>query len=96
MGKEIKKDSIGYRLARIRFELGLNQKEFAFKLGVTQSAISKYQRNERLPDYGLLEKLVNLFNINTEYVFGKSENMFNEKFEVKKWMLQKEMLTKIH
>lgn len=84
MGKEIKKDSIGYRLARIRFELGLNQKEFAFKLGVTQSAISKYQRNERLPDYGLLEKLVNLFNINTEYVFGKSENMFNEKFEVKK------------
>ena len=84
MKKIIDKNTFGYRLARIQFELGLNQKEFAIKLGVVQSAISKYQRNERQPDYALLENLVNCFNVSTEYVFGKSEIMFNEKSEVNK------------
>lgn len=82
MQKILDKNSLGYRLAKIQFELGINQKEFAIKLGVTQSAISKYERNERLPDYDLLENLVNVFNVNTEYIFGKSENIFNKEIEV--------------
>lgn len=84
MQKELDKSSFGYRLAKIQFELGLTQKDFAIKLGVTQGAISKYQRNERLPDYALLENLVNICNVNTEFIFGKSEVVFNEKFEVNK------------
>lgn len=78
MTKNLDKNSLGYRLAKIQFELGIYQKEFAIKLGVTQSAISKYQRNERLPDYALLENLVNIFNVNTEYIFGKSEVIFKK------------------
>lgn len=78
MLKNLDTNSLGYRLAKIQFELGIYQKEFAIKLGVTQSAISKYQRNERLPDYSLLENLVNVFNVNTEYIFGKSEVIFKK------------------
>lgn len=78
MSKEIKKDSIGYRLARIRFELGLNAKEYSNILGVAQSSISRYENNERTPDYELLSKLVNNLGVNCEYIFGKSEVIFTK------------------
>lgn len=35
MTKNLDKKSLGYRLAKIQFELGIYQKEFAIKLGVT-------------------------------------------------------------
>jgi transcriptional regulator with XRE-family HTH domain len=78
MSKEINKDSIGYRLARIRFELGLNAKEYANILGIAQSSIGRYEKNERTPDYELLSKLVNNLGVNSEYIFAKSEIIFTK------------------
>lgn len=78
MSKEIKKDSIGYRLARIRFELGLNAKECANILEIAQSSLGRYEKNERTPDYELLLKLVNNLGVNSEYIFAKSEIIFVE------------------
>lgn len=72
----MRENNIHNRIARIRFELGLNQKEFAEKLNVTQSTISKYEKNERTPDYSFLENLVNEFNVNPMYLFDKSEDIF--------------------
>lgn len=71
------KNSLGYRLSKIRFELGLNQKEIAIKLNVTQATVSKYERNEREPDYSYILNLSDKCNVNLEYIFGKSDIIFN-------------------
>ncbi len=72
------KNTLGYRLSRIRFELGLNAKEFSNILSIAQSSMGRYEKNERYPDYIFLLNLVDKCNVNLEYVFGKSDNIFND------------------
>ena len=76
MRKNVPKDSLAYRLARVRFELGISQKDFANLLDVAQSTVSKIEKGDRLPDYKFLEDIVNCFNVNLMYIFGKSEDIF--------------------
>ena len=54
----------------------LNQKEFAEKLSVTQSSISKYEKNERTPDFNLLKNLFEIFKVNPEWIFSDIEPVF--------------------
>ncbi len=70
------KNSLGYRLSRIRFELGLNQKEIAIKLNVAQSTVSRIEKGDRQPDYIYILNLVDKCNVNLEYIFGKSDLIF--------------------
>mgnify|MGYP003613260497 CR=1 FL=1 len=73
------KNSLGYRLSRIRFEFGLNKKQLADKLYISQQCITRYEKNEREPDYSYILNLVDKCNVNLEYVFGKSDIIFNDK-----------------
>lgn len=70
------KNTLGYRLSRIRFELGLNQKEIAIKLNVAQSTVSRIEKGDRQPDYIYILNLVDKCNVNLEYIFGKSDLIF--------------------
>ena len=54
----------------------LNQKEFAEKLNVTQSTISKYEKNERTPDFYVLKNLFDIFNVNPDWIFSDIEPAF--------------------
>ena len=53
----------------IRESEKLNQKEFAEKLNVTQSTISKYEKNERTPDFYVLKNLFEVFGVNLDWIF---------------------------
>lgn len=64
------------KLRYIRFLKKINQKEFAAKLNVTQSTISKYEKNERTPDYNFIKGLVSELNVNPNWIFLDEEPVF--------------------
>ena len=57
------KKVIAERLYNLRKSYGLSQKEFADKVGLSQSAISQFEKAERMPSTTALETIANKFSI---------------------------------
>ena len=58
---EEKADTVGGNIRHLRKELGLTQKELAFRVGLTQAQISDYERGRRTPSLHSLDKLLLFF-----------------------------------
>ncbi len=61
------------RLKQLRKTHKLTQKELGDKVGVQDSAISKYERGEVLPPSDILIKLSDVFDCTTDYLLGRTE-----------------------
>lgn len=61
---------IGEKLKGLRESLGLSQIELAKITGIPNQNISKYENNERQPDYDTLLVLVRFFEISVDYLFS--------------------------
>ena len=61
---------IGGKIAELRKEQGLNQKELAKKIGVSRSALSLYEIDRREPDLETVKKIASLFGVTTDYLLG--------------------------
>lgn len=59
-------------LRYLRESQGLKQEELADKLGVTYSAISNYERGQRIPKMETLEAIADYFNVDMNYLLGKT------------------------
>ena len=70
--------TIGERIRRVRERLGLNQAEFARRLKTGQPVISRYERNQRVPDADFLRKLNVIFHVNINWLLTGTGNMFSE------------------
>lgn len=60
------------RLKSLRTEAGLTQGELAKKAGITTSTISMYEQGNRKPSLEALEALADFFNVDVDYLLGKS------------------------
>lgn len=60
------------RLRELRNEKKMTMKDLADKLSLTEQAISMYERNERRPNFEKLEEIADFFNIDMNYLLGKS------------------------
>jgi len=67
---------LGSRLKKARENKRLTQQEVADKLGVSNGAISGYERNYRDPDTEMLKKLAMLYDVSVDYLTG---NVIREK-----------------
>jgi transcriptional regulator with XRE-family HTH domain len=70
--------TLGYRISKIRFELRLNKKQFAEKLKISQPSVSRYENNEREPDYNFLLSLFKELDVSPDFIFGFSEIIFRK------------------
>lgn len=61
---------IGRKLREKRMERGLTQEEVATQLGVSYQAVSKWERQEGLPDVTLLPALARLFHTTADDLLG--------------------------
>lgn len=59
---------LGDRLRDLRKKHDLTRKELADKLKLTYAALSKYETNEREPDYETLQKIANYFHVSLDYL----------------------------
>lgn len=62
--------SIGERLRELRLRRKISQEEVARHIGITRSAYSHYEINNRQPVYETLIKLSAYFDVSLDYIIG--------------------------
>lgn len=58
--------SIGDTIKHLRIKRGLTQKELSERLGVTESYVSQYERNKRIPKRETLQRIYDALEITPE------------------------------
>lgn len=58
--------SMGEIIAALRKEKGMTQKDIADKLGITDKAVSKWERNIAFPDTATIPKLAEILGVSVE------------------------------
>lgn len=70
----MKKQSFGTMIAALRKERGMTQLELAEQMGVTDKAVSKWERDLSFPDVSSLPRLAEIFGISVdELMQGKEQ-----------------------
>lgn len=62
------------RLKQLRQEADLSQAEFAKQIGTSKSSVNMYERGEREPGIDTLEAIADYFNVDMDYLLGKSDH----------------------
>ena len=57
----------------LRMASGLTQQELADKLKISRSTIGMYETGAREPDYDTLEQIADFFNVDIDYLLGRSD-----------------------
>ena len=64
--------TLGKTIRELRESLKLSQKELAERIGVSNVVLSRYELDDRKPDFDTLEKIADFFNVTTDYLLGRS------------------------
>ena len=62
----MKKKTLGMMIASLRKENGMTQLELAEKMGVTDKAVSKWERDISCPDVSSIPKLAEVFGVSVD------------------------------
>ena len=57
-------------LKTLRAKHGMSQADLAKKLSVTQQAVGRWEREQTSPDFAMLKKMADIFNVSTDYLLG--------------------------
>ncbi len=60
---------------RLRISAGLTQVEMAGRLGISRSTIGMYETGAREPDFETFEKIADFFNVDTDYLLGRTDKI---------------------
>ena len=66
-------NTFGNELRKLRTERGMTQVELAAALDISRSAVGMYEHGERQPEFELLEKIADFFQVDMNTVFGKTD-----------------------
>ena len=73
------KKTLGMMIASLRKEKRMTQIELAEKMGVTDKAVSKWERDLACPDVSTLPKLAEVFDISVDELMQCKTELQNEK-----------------
>ena len=62
----MKKQTLGMMISSLRKEKGMTQLELAEKMGVTDKAVSKWERDLSYPDINSIPKLAEIFGVSVD------------------------------
>ncbi|KMK77862.1 hypothetical protein AB990_03795 [Alkalihalobacillus pseudalcaliphilus] len=48
-------------------------KEFGLRFNLAESTISGYENGSRMPDAGIINKFADFFDVNTDYLLGRTD-----------------------
>jgi len=68
------------RLRLLRTSKDLSQADFAKQLKISKSSVNMYERGEREPNFRTLEMIADYFNVDMDYLLGKSD-ISNKSYE---------------
>jgi len=70
------RQEIGKRLRLIRERIGITQAGLGEKLGIQSQHVSKYERGETVPTWENLIKLIELYDVNINWLLAGKGSMF--------------------
>lgn len=70
----MKKQSFGSMIQEMRKEAGMTQAELAERMGVTDKAVSKWERDISFPDINTIPKLAEIFNVSVDELMQVKTN----------------------
>ena len=73
------KKTLGMMISSFRKEKGMTQIELAEKMGVTDKAVSKWERDIACPDVSTLPKLAEIFDVSVDELMQCKAESQNEK-----------------
>ncbi|MFJ7407079.1 MULTISPECIES: helix-turn-helix domain-containing protein [unclassified Lysinibacillus] len=65
---------LGVRLKYLRKSDNKTQQDIADILGITRPAYTAYEQGKRNPDYEILEKIADYYNVSIDYLLGRTDN----------------------
>lgn len=69
---------LGHTLANLRNLKGLNQRDFAKALGVSNGAVAMWETNKRQPDIDMLKKIASYFGVSVGFIIGSEKSGGND------------------
>lgn len=66
--------SLSERLKELRLSRGYSLQDLADRSNTSKSAINMYERGERRPKYEVLMSIANVFDVDVDYLLGKTDN----------------------
>ena len=69
-------EKMGNVLRSLRIREDLTQEELAKKVGIARSNIGMYENGERVPPLKILEGFVDFFNVDMNYITGRTEKEY--------------------
>lgn len=85
-------EALGNKIAAYRQNCGFTQEELALRIGVTPQAISKWERNQSLPDLPILVDLCRVLKLSADFLLGVESKQLTENNDV---AIQNELLKKL-
>ena len=71
--------SVGTKIRRLRLQNKCSQEELAHKLNVAQTSVSNFESNKTIPDFLVMQKVCEVFEVGFEYFI--EENSTNNNVE---------------
>ncbi|MER2107420.1 MAG: helix-turn-helix transcriptional regulator [Solibacillus sp.] len=65
--------SLGIRIKHLREKNNISQIDFAKKIGVSNTVLSRYESGDRKPDYDTLQLIADFFEVSTDYLLGRTD-----------------------
>lgn len=65
---------IGSRIKQLRLENNLTQKQFASLFALYDSTISQYENGKRVPEYEIIIKIADNFNVSVDWLLGRVDS----------------------
>lgn len=65
---------LGNRIKQLRIENNLTQNQFASLFGLYDSTISQYENSKRSPEYDIIIKIANKFNVSVDWLLGRVDS----------------------
>lgn len=73
------KKTIGERLVTIRKQQNMTQNDLATLLQVSYQAVSRWERNENLPDVYTLQKIAKIYGVSIDEIINESNTTSSDK-----------------
>lgn len=67
--------TLGPRMAELRKKRNMTQAQLAVELKKSTSTIAMWETGHRDPDSDMIARIASLFNVSTDYLLGRSENL---------------------
>ncbi|NHN27372.1 helix-turn-helix transcriptional regulator [Flavobacterium jejuense] len=68
--------SVGTKIRRLRLQNKWSQEELAHKLNVAQTSVSNFEANKTIPDFLVMQKVCEVFEVGFEYFVEDTGNTF--------------------